>query len=445
MESYDVIIAGAGPAGIFTALELVEKKEGMKILLIEKGPDIHERKRSGLFSGWGGAGTFSDGKLNLSAEVGGFLNEYLDEDALSSLISHVDSIYLRFGAPEELKGTGFEKVSAIREMAEAAGLRLVSFPIRHMGTDRCLDVLKNMRSALSGRVDLCFMQEVTDVIVEDKRVRAVRTSKGNTLLADFVVLAPGRVGAHWLQTLAARLGLKTGVNQVDIGVRVEVPAAVLAHVTDALHEGKFVLRSRLFNDPVRTFCMNPNGVVVKEAYEGFSTVNGHSYSTKKTDNTNFAILVSTTFTEPFKEPIAYGRYIATLANLLGEGIIVQRLGDLLRGRRSTKKRIDENPLRPTLSEATAGDLSFAVPYRYLTDIIEMLSSLDKVACGVNADSTLLYGVEVKFYSLRLELTRGLETEVKNLFAIGDGAGTTRGIVQASASGIVAAREILARI
>jgi len=289
-----------------------------------------------------------------------------------------------------------------------------------------------------------FGKEAKDIIVEGASVKGVRTSDGEEFFSRFVILSPGRAGSQWLEVLAKKTGLTIAGNPVDIGVRVEVPASVLSPITEVVHEAKFTYDSKRFRDRVRTFCMNPYGVVVNERHEGFSTVNGHSYSNKKSENTNFAILVSTLFTEPFHEPIAYGRYIATLANLLGEGIIVQRLGDLLSGRRSTAERIKNNPVRPTLAEATPGDLSFVIPYRYISDIIEMLGVLDRVSPGINADSTLLYGVEVKFYSMRLKLKPTMETEVENLFSAGDGAGVTRGIVQASVSGVIAAREIMRR-
>jgi uncharacterized FAD-dependent dehydrogenase len=445
MKDHDVIIVGAGPAGIFAALELAMKKEGLRVLILEKGSDISEREKKEIFFGWGGAGTYSDGKLNLSADVGGLLNQFIDPPELSELICYVDGLYLRFGAPEELKGTDREEVGRIEEAAARAGLRLVPFAIRHLGTDRCKGLLKNLREELSGSVDVLFHKEVLEVVKDGGRVKGVRTADGEKYFSEFVILSPGRAGARWLEGLAGETGLRTAINPVDIGVRVEVPASILRPVTDVVHEAKFTYNSKKFDDPMRTFCMNPYGIVVKERHKGFCTVNGHSFSVKKSDNTNFAILVSTTFTEPFHEPISYGQYIATLANLLGEGIIVQRLGDLLHGRRSTLERLRKNPVKPTLTDATPGDLSFVIPYRYISDILEMLEVLDHVVPGINATSTLLYGVEVKFYSMRLNLSPGMETDLTNLFAAGDGAGITRGIVQASVSGIVAAREILRRL
>lgn len=443
--SYDCIIVGAGPAGIFAALELALRKEGVRILILEKGKDLDQRERKDLFCGWGGAGAFSDGKLNLSREVGGVLGEYVEATALDGLIAYADSLYLKYGAPREIKGFDRDAVGRIEEAAARAGLRLISFPIRHVGTDRCVDLLRKMRDELEGKAEIRFGSEVTDIMKKEGAVTGVKTADGSVYSASFVILAPGRAGSSWLREVSRAHSLTTAVNPVDIGVRVEVPASVLHSVTDVLHEAKLTYNSRTFDDLVRTFCMNPYGVVVKERNSGLCTVNGHSYSVKKSDSTNFAILVSTTFTEPFHEPIAYGEYIARLANLLGGGIIVQRLGDLLHGRRSTEERIRKSTFKPTLKDATPGDLSFVLPYRYISDIIEMLDALDRFAPGINAPSTLLYGAEVKFYSMRLKLTTALETELPNLFTAGDGAGITRGIMQASVSGIIAAREILGRM
>lgn len=444
-NDYDCIIVGAGPAGIFAAIELVGSGRGLRVLMIEKGKDITKRERREVFCGWGGAGTYSDGKLNLSREVGGFLGDYLDAGELDGLIKHADDLYLEYGATKELKGLDEKKVAAIEEDAARAGLRLVPFPIRHIGTDRCLELLKRLREDLGGKTEILFETEVAEVLTDNGRVSGVKTSDGRSFSAPRVILSPGRSGSSWLQELARGKGLTTENNPVDIGVRVEAPASILRNVTETLHEAKLTYTSRRFDDHIRTFCMNPYGVVVKEQGQGYCTVNGHSYSTRKSDNTNFAILVSTTFTEPFHEPIAYGQYIAKLANLLGEGIIVQRLGDLMHGRRSTPGRIRRGSVRPTLADATPGDLSFVIPYRYICDILEMLEALDRFAPGMNSPSTLLYGVEVKFYSLRLKLTNHLETEIPGLFAAGDGAGVTRGIMHASVSGLVAAREILSRL
>ena len=444
MNTYDVIIVGAGPAGIFAALEFLCARKNLKILLLEKGGDLPDRKPSDIFQGWGGAGTFSDGKLNLSTGVGGFLNDYIGEGELLSLIDYVDKIFLKYGAPDELHGTDELEVKRLEEISARNGLRLLPFKIRHLGTDRCFSLLKNLRKEINEKVDIQFNAEATEILKQGGKATGIKTSDSREFFGDFIILAPGRSGSRWLSEEAKKLGLSTGNNPVDIGVRVEVPASIMRPITDVMHEAKLLFYSKRFDDLVRTFCMNPYGVVVKEKHKDFCTVNGHSFSTKKSNNTNFAILASTTFTEPFHEPIAYGQYIAKLVNLLGEGIIVQRLGDLLQGRRSTPDRIKKGTVKPTLLDATPGDLSFAIPYRYISDILEMLEALDKIAPGIYSTSTLLYGVEVKFYSMRLKLTNNLETEVKNLFAAGDGAGITRGIIHAATSGVVAAREIIKR-
>lgn len=453
---YDVVVVGAGPAGIFLALEIVEKTN-LNILMIDRGPDIDQRKcpasrgfgcmncePCGLLSGWGGAGAFSDGKLTLSTEVGGWLNQYISEKELSELINYVDSVYLKFGAPERVYGGEFEKVEEIERKASLAGLKLIQQKIRHMGTERCAQTLRKMRQELNGKVEIKMRKDVKGLIVKNNVVEGVETVEGEKYFGKHVVVAPGRSGAEWLQTEAQALGLKTLNNPVDVGVRVEVLASVMEELTNALYEPKFVYYSKFFDDQVRTFCVAPYGEVISESYNGVLTVNGQSYAERKTENTNFAILVSTSFTEPFKEPIAYGKYLARLSNLLSGGILIQRLGDLEAGRRSTSERIARSVVTPTLKNATPGDLSFVLPYRYLADIREMLEALDKIAPGIHSRDTLLYGVEVKFYSSRLELSNALETKIHNLFTIGDGAGVTRGLVQASASGVIVAREIIKR-
>lgn len=447
---------GAGPAGIFSALELSEKTN-LKILVVDRGQDIDKRKcpasrgfecvhcePCAVLSGWGGAGAYSDGKLTLSTEVGGWLNQYLSTDELIELVKYVDGIYLRFGASEQVYGGDNEEVAEIERQASRAGLKLIKQEVRHMGTDKCLETLQRMRKDLHGKITFLPKTDVKSIITENNLVKGVETVKGETFFAKYVIIAPGRSGAEWLQTEAQFHGLKTVNNPVDIGVRVELLASVMEKLTKALYEPKLIYYSRDFDDQVRTFCVSPYGKVTTESYDGVLTVNGGSHAETKTANTNFAILVSTSFTEPFKEPIAYGKYIARLSNLLSGGVMVQRLGDLNHGRRSTPERISHSVLTPSLKNATPGDLSFVLPYRYLADIREMLQALDKIAPGVASPETLLYGVEVKFYSSHLQLNNVLETKIKNMFTIGDGAGVTRGLVQASASGVMVAREIIKR-
>lgn len=447
MRDYDVVIIGAGPAGIFAALELA-KTDSLKIIIIDKGSDIEKRIRDvprSLLCGWGGAGAFSDGKLTLSTEVGGQLAAYISDEELQRLIQYVDHIYIDFGAPQTVYGTNEDEVNRLSREAVLADLKLIPSAIRHVGTDLWPDLLRRMRQALEQRVDILMETAVSRILTREGRAYGIETNAGEIIEAKYVILAPGREGADWLLEEARRLDLEQVINPVDIGVRVEVPAPVLEPLTKVIYEPKLIFYSLSFDDKVRTFCVCPYGEVVMEYDDAVTTVNGHSYAKKKTNNTNFALLVSTMFTEPFREPITYGRYIASLSNLLSGSVIVQRLGDLKDGRRSTWSRIEHGLVTPTLKTAVPGDLSFVLPYRYLTGIKEMLEAMDKLAPGVASRHTLLYGVEVKFYSSRLRLTPSLETDIANLFTIGDGAGVTRGLVQASASGVIAAREILKRI
>ncbi len=453
---YDVIIVGAGPAGIFSALELTEKTN-LSVLVLDRGADIDKRKcpssrgfecvhcePCSVLSGWGGSGAYSDGKLTLSTEVGGWLNQYISTQELHDLVNYVDEIYIKFGASEVVYGGQNEQVNEIERQASLAGLKLIKQQVRHMGTDRCLEVLHQMRKYLNDKITFMPKTDVKGLIIEDHTIKGVETVNGEKFMGKYVIIAPGRGGAEWLQTEAQVRGLKTVNNPVDIGVRVEVQGAAMENLTKALYEPKLIYYSRQFDDMVRTFCVSPFGKVTTESYDGVLTVNGGSEAETKTANTNFAILVSTQFTEPFKEPIAYGKYIARLSNLLSGGVMVQRLGDLVAGRRSTPERIARSTVVPTLKNATPGDLSFVLPYRYLADIREMLQALDQIAPGVHSRDTLLYGVEVKFYSSHLQLNNALETKIQNMFTIGDGAGVTRGLIQASASGVIVAREILKR-
>jgi len=457
--TYDVIVVGAGPAGIFTALELVTGAPALKVIMLEKGPDIHRRScpmhirdihcincsPCTIVNGWGGAGAFSDGKLTLTTEFGGFLPEYLGKEKVAGLIDYIDRVYLRFGAPATIYGTDEQIVRRLWRQAATAGLTLVPARIRHLGTENCFKVLQAMREHLADKVEIRTGTRVEEILVENGRACGVRLESGEELAGRVVVITPGREGAEWFSREASRLGIKRANNPVDIGVRIEVPAVVMEPLTEHMFESKLYYYSESFDDQVRTFCVCPYGEVVVENNAGLLTVNGHSYEETRTENTNFALLVSKTFTEPFKEPIAYGKYIASLANLLAGGVLVQRLGDLLAGRRSTAKRLAKGMVNPTLKEAVPGDLSLVLPYRHLIDILETLRALDRLAPGVYSRHTLLYGVEVKFYSSRLELDNSLETRVHNLFAAGDGAGVTRGLAQASASGVHVARAILNRL
>jgi uncharacterized FAD-dependent dehydrogenase len=455
---YDVAIVGAGPAGIFASLELCNA--GLDVLLLDKGREIDDRvcpvqNSSGccalcspchLVSGFGGAGAFSDGKLTLSTQVGGRLKELVGSEQARTLIDYVDSIYLKFGAPPKVYGIGRNTAKLEREAA-SAGLTLTPVKLRHLGTELCHETLKAMQNHLSPRLDIRLGTTIKNIVVEDGVVKAVETGHGEKISCRYLILAPGREGAEWLCNEAKRLRLSLDSNPIDVGCRIEVPMTTMEKLTSTLYESKLEYYSRSFNDRVRTFCMCPGGEVIMESTGGSEpviTVNGIGYAQPKTKNTNFALLVSTTFTEPFHEPIAYGKYLARLANILSGGVLVQRLGDLMDGRRSTQARLQNNPIEPSLKAATPGDLSFALPYRYLKSIVEMLQAMDKLVPGVASPQTLLYGIEVKFYSSRLKLTPCLETEIRNMFAAGDGAGVSRGLVQASASGIVAAREILKR-
>lgn len=492
--TYDVVIVGAGPAGIFSAFEIYEYRPEAKVLILDKGREILSRncpitagktprcihcRPCSIMTGWGGAGAFSDGKFNLTADFGGWLTEYIGKQNVMALIRYVDSVYLRFGAPEKTFGTYDARVREIEHRAAAAGLKLIPAEIRHLGTEKNYEMLTRFYHYLKDKIEIRPLTGVAEILVEsasesasesgspsasesesrsgaesrsvsgpasgERRVTGVRLDSGEEIGARFVICAPGRDGAEWFRSQAEQLGLKLKSNQVDIGVRVEVPAVVMEHLTDHLYESKLIYYTRAFDDQVRTFCVNPFGEVVLENTNGLITVNGHSYSEKRTSNTNFALLVSKNFTEPFKEPIRYGKYIASLANMLGDGVIVQRLGDLMKGRRSTADRIRKGFVEPTLKDATPGDLSLVLPHRHLVDITEMLGALDKIAQGVASEHTLLYGVEVKFYSSRLELDNRLESRIRNLFAAGDGAGITRGLSQASASGVLVAREVVSRL
>lgn len=461
---YDVIIVGAGPAGIFTALEVTKLNKDIKVLIVDKGRNIEKRTcpartigkcvkcdPCGITFGWSGAGAFSDGKLSLSPEVGGRIIEYFGEDKSQELINYCDNIYLSFGANETVHGLNNDRVEEIKYEASKHNIKLVECPVRHLGTELAYDVLRGMYHHLMNETNTDFIEltEVLEIIEKDGKAKGIKLKNKSGELeveGNYIVIAPGRGGAGWLSEEGKKLGLKVTNNAVDIGVRVEVPNSVMDHLTKDLYEAKLVYYSDTFDNMVRTFCMNPGGVVSEENYDDgrISVVNGHSYSEKhlRTGNTNFAMLVSTTFTEPFNEPINYGKYIARLGNMLtGGGIMVQRLGDLLKGRRTDYDRLKKSTTVPTMKSAVPGDLSFVLPQRHLTSIVEALKAFDKIAPGLYSKNTLLYGVEVKFYSAKFETNNKFETAISNLYTIGDGAGITRGLMQASVTGVVVARDI----
>ena len=463
-EHFDAIIIGAGPAGIFTALELTDKRPEMKLLIVDTGRAIKSRtcparttgqcvncKPCGIVHGWAGAGAFSDGKLSLSDEVGGHISDYMPHRETAALIAHADRIYTRFGAPNTVHGLNDKKVEEIAYEASRHSIHLIPCPVRHLGTEYAGQVLEAMHDYLVTETQTVFRELTTavDILVENGRAVGVTLSGRNgsvsRALAPAVVAAPGRGGAAWLTAQAGKLDIRTQNNEVDIGVRVEVPNSVMDHLTKHLYEAKLVYYSDTYENKVRTFCMNPGGVVSEEHYEGgIAVVNGHSYGdpARRTQNTNFAMLVSTHFTEPFNQPIEYGRYIAKLGNMLTGGpIMVQRLGDLLQGRRTDASRLLKSTTAPTLNTAVPGDLSFVLPPRHLTSIVEALKAFDKLAPGLYGKNTLLYGVEVKFYSSKVLVNNRFETAIPGLYAIGDGAGVTRGLMQASVTGVCVARAI----
>ncbi|WP_367566736.1 NAD(P)/FAD-dependent oxidoreductase [Lacrimispora sp.] len=463
-KNYDVIIIGAGPSGIFCAYELIEKRPDLKILMIEKGRPIEKRacpkritkmcvgcKPCSITTGFAGAGAFSDGKLSLSPDVGGNLPEILGYDKTSELLKESDNIYLKFGADTNVYGVDKQKeIQEIRRKAINANLKLIECPIRHLGTEEGYKIYTRLQEHLLEQgVEMAFNTMVKDIIIEDNVAKAVITDKDETLYAPEIVSAIGREGSDWFSHICDNHGIETLVGTVDIGVRVEVRDEVMEFLNKNLYEAKLVYYTPTFDDKVRTFCTNPSGEVATEYYEnGLAVVNGHAYKSQeyKTNNTNFAILVSKNFTKPFKTPIEYGKHIAQLSNMLCDGrILVQTFGDFQRGRRTTEERLCRNNIIPTLKDAVPGDLSLVFPHRIMVAIKEMLLALDKVTPGIASDETLLYGVEVKFYSNKVVVNQDFETSVKGLRAIGDGASVTRGLQQASANGLSVARSILAKM
>ena len=439
----DVVIIGAGPAGIFAGLELMRLAPRLEVVIVEQGRDISERTRKGkdMLVGWGGAGAYSDRKLTISTDVGGQLHSLMPEDELMALLDYVDGIYAGYPETGRVFAVDSDAAAALSARARLASLLYVPARVRHIGTENCYSILRDMHDQLQGKLRILCNSRVEALIESQGRIQGVKLADGSILEARSVIVAPGRVGAAWMAEQARDLGLQTWTNPVDLGVRVELPAVVMEEFTRQAYETKLVYYSKTFDDKVRTFCMNPYGEVVRETVGELLTVNGHSWANRRTENTNFALLVSSSFTEPFDDPIGYGKSVASMANMLGKGVILQRLGDLLGGRRTTASRLDRCTTRPTLREATPGDLSYCFPYRILTNIIEMLACLDRLCPGVNSDHTLLYGVEVKFYSNRIQLDETLMTCIEGLYVIGDGAGITRGLMQASCSGVIAARSI----
>ena len=459
-NKYDVIIIGAGPSGIFCAYELLANKNDINILMIEKGRSIEKRmcpKRStkkcvgckpcSITTGFAGAGAFSDGKLSLSPDVGGHLPEILGYEETMELLKEADDVYLSFGADTNVYGIDKRaEIEEIRRKAINANLKLIECPIRHLGTEEGYKIYGRLQKHLEENgCTILFNTMVEDIIIEDNCVKGVVVA-GNTYYSDKVVAAVGREGAEWLSHICKNHNIETQVGTVDVGVRVEVRDEVMKFLNENLYEAKLVYYSPTFDDKVRTFCSNPSGEVATEYYDnGLAVVNGHAYKSAeyKTNNTNFALLVSKNFTKPFKSPIEYGKHIAQLSNMLCDGrILVQTYGDFKRGRRTTAERLCRNNLIPTLKDAVPGDLSLVFPHRIMVDIAEMLEALDKVTPGIASDETLLYGVEVKFYSNKVVVDKNFETNVKGLHAIGDGASVTRGLMQASSNGISVARSIL---
>ncbi len=457
---YDVIILGCGEAGIFAAYELTRLRPGLKVLALDRGLDISRRSCPIVagktrecvhcpvchtMCGFGGAGAFSDGKFNFTTQFGGWLTDLIDEAQVMELIDYVDSVNVAHGATTQCFSTATPEARALERRALAYDLHLLQARCKHLGTENNLRILTNIYEGLKNKLEFRFSAEAEAIAKADGGYR-LTTKQGEELSCAFLIAAPGRSGAEWFANQCKDLGLELINNQVDVGVRVELPAVVFKHITDAVYESKFLYRTKGYGDQVRTFCMNPYGYVVAENVEGINTVNGHSYADPalRSENTNFALLVSNRFTQPFNEPYRYGKHIASLSNMLSGGVLVQRFGDLVGGRRSNAHRMTKSFVQPTLTAAVPGDLSLALPKRQLDDIIEMIYQLDKIAPGTANYDTLLYGAEVKFYSSRLALSAELETALPGFFAAGDGAGVTRGLAQAGASGVQAARAIVKR-
>ncbi|WP_274653197.1 NAD(P)/FAD-dependent oxidoreductase [Paenibacillus humicola] len=475
MSQYDVIVVGAGPAGIFACYELTLKAPHWKVLLVDKGHDIDRRScpildnkiklcpppagrkefagclpACSITAGFGGAGAYSDGKFNITTEFGGWLTDYIPPSKVLDLIRYVDQINLEHGASTAVTDPTTETIRSIEQRGYAAGLKLLRAQVRHLGTEQNLEILKSIYAYLRPRIDMMFKTEVEDIVTVKEegahRVTGIELKNGERHEASLVMIAPGRDGSAWLTGLLKKRRLKMFNNQVDVGVRVETSDVVMREINEHLYEGKFIFNTSV-GTRVRTFCSNPSGHVVVENHSGVMAANGHSFKdpARGSANTNFALLVSHKFTEPFDKPNEYAREICKRANdLSGGGVIVQKYGDILRGRRSTESRIREGFLEPTLKEAVPGDLGLVLPYNTMKSLIEMMEALDKVTPGIASEHTLFYGVEAKFYSARPKLADTLETEIRGLYCGGDGAGITRGLAQAGAAGVWIARSMLGR-
>ena len=469
-KNYDVVVVGAGPAGIMACYELYLKQPELKVLLIDKGQDVMNRHcpikekkikscpiiknnepgclpACSITAGFGGAGAYSDGKFNITSEFGGWLTDYLSTDEVEDIIQYVDNLYLKHGATKEITDPTTDKVKEIEHRGYAVGLKLLRAKVRHLGTEENLRIMTEMSTKLKEHIDMLFKTAVKEVLVEDNRAKGVILENGEVINAKKVVLAPGRDGSAWLTKVLKKHGLELYNNQVDIGVRVETSNIVMEEINNNLYEGKFIYNTSV-GTKVRTFCSNPSGHVVIENHSGTMLANGHAYHDPKlgSKNTNFALLVSHTFSEPFNEPNEFAHEVSRLANKLSNGsVMVQRYGDIKRGRRTTEKRLKEGYTVPTLKEAVPGDLGLVLPYNTMKSIIEMIEALDKVTPGIANEHTLLYGVEAKFYSARPKVREGFECEIDALYVAGDGAGLTRGLAQAGANGIIVARHIIDHI
>ncbi|SKC46985.1 hypothetical protein SAMN02194393_00950 [Maledivibacter halophilus] len=462
---YDVIIVGAGPAGIFTALELVRQETDKKILIVEKGKSIDKRycpkektkecvlckPYCHITTGFSGAGAFSDGKLSLSHEVGGDLPKIIGKEKTQDLINYTDEIYLKFGADPKVEGLeNNEAIKEIRRKAIEAGLKLVDCPIRHLGTEKAQDIyFKIQNYLLDSKVEIKFDTVVTDIVIEEGSVKAVKVVDSKTknnekiLKGDKIIIATGRMGADWLKNMCVKHEIDHVAGTVDIGVRVEVRNEIMEKVNNVLYESKLIGYPEPFRNKVRTFCQNPGGFVSQENYDDdLAIVNGHSYKDKKSNNTNLAILSSHNFSEPFNQPIEYGKKVAKLVNMLGNGrILVQRFGDILDGKRTWQNELDRSNVKPTLPDAVAGDITSAIPYRPMMNIINFIKAMNTVVPGFASRETLLYGPEIKFYSNKINLDKVFETNIKGLHCLGDSSGWTRGLMMASVMGVLMGRII----